>query len=297
MDPPSPFINQFNMNFIPSRTKLEEINHIISSALDKRSRIDEKIRRFKILIDDLYLQQKALDLCIEQHRAMISGIRRLPTELIQMVFHYCLPARNAAMSAREAPLLLGRVCSRWRQIAYTTPTLWSSLHVSLPRILQPTADQMSIDLGIATAELESHMQLKVQRYGEAMEAWLQRSSRTPLSLSIFSYDNSTPSLDSSVATLVMQTLLGVLARYSSRWRTVAIHIHTFMDESSLAPLEERRAADFPLLEKFTLDTDRRTFSPGSLSILNSPSLRSVAIGYRRATPILWGHLMGTGIAC
>ncbi|KAF8210556.1 hypothetical protein K438DRAFT_1570262, partial [Mycena galopus ATCC 62051] len=57
-------------------------------------------------------------------KALISSIRRLPLQVIQEIFIACLPThRNCVMSASEAPIQLGRICSSWRALAFSTPQL------------------------------------------------------------------------------------------------------------------------------------------------------------------------------
>jgi len=63
-------------------------------------------------------------------RAYIAPIRRLDPEILREVFKHCLPgAHNAVMCNREAPLLLGQVCSylRWFVWEYGLPSTLSSL--------------------------------------------------------------------------------------------------------------------------------------------------------------------------
>lgn len=63
------------------------------------------------------------------------------------------------MSATEAPLVLGRISSGWRNIAFSTSALWTSLHIPLEYVLQRGLE------------------------GPITE-WLDRSSQSPLSLCI-----------------------------------------------------------------------------------------------------------------
>ncbi|KAJ6592359.1 hypothetical protein B0H19DRAFT_886738, partial [Mycena capillaripes] len=52
-------------------------------------------------------------------------IQRLPVELLHEIFCACLPhAKYTPASKRLAPLLVSWVCSRWRSIALSIPTLW-----------------------------------------------------------------------------------------------------------------------------------------------------------------------------
>lgn len=60
---------------------------------------------------------------------MRAGIHNLPDELLSMIFA-CSLQEKSDLKPYCAPLLLARVCSRWRSVALETPDLWTkiSLH-------------------------------------------------------------------------------------------------------------------------------------------------------------------------
>ncbi|KAJ7151785.1 hypothetical protein C8R43DRAFT_886645 [Mycena crocata] len=94
--------------------------------------LDEEIAVLQIAIDKLrdHLQRENVGAYLDAHRALICPVGRLPLEIIQEILTACLPTnRNCVMSATEAPVLLGRICSSWRAISITTPRIWSSLHI------------------------------------------------------------------------------------------------------------------------------------------------------------------------
>ena len=66
------------------------------------------------------------------------------------------------MHVSEVPLLLGRVCRRWRDVTYDTAELWSAVHVATPLMSQ-------------------HYALKL----EALEKWLSRSGNLALRISLY----------------------------------------------------------------------------------------------------------------
>ncbi|TDL19828.1 hypothetical protein BD410DRAFT_398116 [Rickenella mellea] len=58
-------------------------------------------------------------------------MQTLPPELLSEIFWHCLyhgrdaPVTHKTRTTLHAPLLLGRICSRWRTILISTPELWS----------------------------------------------------------------------------------------------------------------------------------------------------------------------------
>ncbi|KAJ7737406.1 hypothetical protein DFH07DRAFT_753030, partial [Mycena maculata] len=96
----------------------------------------------------------------------------LPLDIIQeMIFMACIPMhRNCVMSAKEAPVLLGRICSHsWRAISLSTPRLWSRLHIVEPTLIHE---------GMVSAAQE-----KLAHRLETTKTWLERSGQCPLSIS------------------------------------------------------------------------------------------------------------------
>ncbi|KAJ7916895.1 hypothetical protein B0H13DRAFT_1485496, partial [Mycena leptocephala] len=58
-----------------------------------------------------------------------SPVRRLSPDVLHEIFPASLPKHwNRVTSTKEAPLILGRICSAWRTLALSTPVLWASLH-------------------------------------------------------------------------------------------------------------------------------------------------------------------------
>ncbi|KAJ7823990.1 hypothetical protein B0H14DRAFT_1307061 [Mycena olivaceomarginata] len=113
----SRFFHHFNTNYVPSDEEIECIRADLVSHTQELARIDERIR-------ELSAQRDQIQDYIDSHKALISHPRRLPVDILREIFVACLPVdRNAVMSAQEAPLLLGRICSAWRSIVLTTPRL------------------------------------------------------------------------------------------------------------------------------------------------------------------------------
>ncbi|KII84436.1 hypothetical protein PLICRDRAFT_365506 [Plicaturopsis crispa FD-325 SS-3] len=62
-----------------------------------------------------------------------SSIQRMPPEVLGKIFSLTRPIKVYKWSpaAHKAPLLLCRVCSKWRAIAISTPCLWDSLKITI----------------------------------------------------------------------------------------------------------------------------------------------------------------------
>ena len=97
-------------------------------------------------------------------------VRQLPPDVTSTVFEFCLTdfadhqLSSISSFAKEdvsIPLSLGAICSYWREIAWSTPTLWSSLVVRVSNKHDP------------------------QTINSITQEWLARSGQLPLSIYIF----------------------------------------------------------------------------------------------------------------
>jgi hypothetical protein len=215
------------------------------------------------MVDDLSRQRDELSKFVENHRALLSGVRRLPPELLQQIFWYCLPTdRNAVMSSDEGPILLGRICKLWRDISLSTPQLWTSLHVSIP-------DPFF---------LVEHGREKLLQRERAVNAWLELSGSCPLSIS-FSSECGMTDHEGEEACFAASYLLRTIKNFSKRWKNMDFQVPLIIYEDCLSTLAE---GDVPLLEGICY---RPVVSPYATAMVNwqpapmflVPSLRHVTL--------------------
>jgi hypothetical protein len=166
----SPFVDRLNTNYIPSYPEIFEIRALLVDPVDELARIDAQIEAVEVTLGQLKQRRELLKTSIDAHRVLISPMRRIPDDVFREIFFFCLPSEhNALMDPAEAPMLLGRICSRWRSVAYTTPKIWSSLHI--PRVPYTIFVKL----------------------GRVVQSWLERSGSCTLSIS-FSADLDTSDL-------------------------------------------------------------------------------------------------------
>jgi hypothetical protein len=71
---------------------------------------------------------------INPQNELISPVWHLPTEILSQIFCHCLPRilkinELPLPSKQIAPMLLTRICRRWREVAVGMPILWCMLYV------------------------------------------------------------------------------------------------------------------------------------------------------------------------
>ncbi|KAK1223178.1 hypothetical protein PQX77_013945 [Marasmius sp. AFHP31] len=223
MVPESHFTSLLHTNYVPSAKELKELQDLISEPKERIQRLDQEIHRLQAERDEL--QQ-----FVDNHSALTSPFRRLPADIWGEIFVHCLPKNKlnvALCTMEEPPLLLTTICRAWREIALSTPRLWSAVHIHFS----------GIDSDLAAAQMEG------------IKLWLDRSGSRPLTLSV-SISNCAPlnttseliDFDSNPCTALMD----LLACYSHRWRTLSLDYSVVVPH--LRPLERLTRADLPLLE-------------------------------------------------
>ncbi|KAJ6561533.1 hypothetical protein DFH09DRAFT_1479957 [Mycena vulgaris] len=97
---------------------------------------------------------------LDSIRVVYYPVLTLPPEITSEIFLHCLPATRSldSVDTSAAPLLLMQVCSAWRQIAVSMPTLWMSLDINA--------------------------QLIWVHFSEIFDIWLGRARQSPLSVKI-----------------------------------------------------------------------------------------------------------------
>ncbi|KAJ6594539.1 hypothetical protein B0H19DRAFT_64294 [Mycena capillaripes] len=232
----SPFAAQLGTNYCPQDEELAQINSLLIDPCLRLKRLDDEIAVMQNAINKLNEERDALATYVEAHRALISPVRRLPLDIMEEIFMACLPThRNCVMSAQEAPIILGRICSSWRTISLSTPRLWSRLH-----IVEPTRQYGSTH-GLYDAKVAQRL--------EVANTWLRRSGNCPLAISLESNLNHdmTPPLTPSPSP-PNTDFLDVLIPFTSRWQ----NIHLVITPQALETLSYLTEDDVPLLKSLEI---------------------------------------------
>lgn len=98
---------------------------------------------------------------IQRYHHALAPYRKLPTELIREIIQFCVPQRSSfplEAGKNDPHLQITQVCSSWRDIAFSTPTIW----------------EMSFDKDYL---LQSSVELA--------KSWLGQTSMSGFSLGIF----------------------------------------------------------------------------------------------------------------
>ncbi|KAJ7134288.1 hypothetical protein C8R44DRAFT_609878, partial [Mycena epipterygia] len=118
----------------PSDVDRRQISQLVDEEDAAVASLNTRITQLHAQLVDLRSLRKKRRGTIEKLRAITSPLRFLPPEILSLIFMQCPRAEDHDQglrnpSPRVAPLLLVRICSRWRHIALSTPMLWTDLQL------------------------------------------------------------------------------------------------------------------------------------------------------------------------
>ncbi|KAF5347268.1 hypothetical protein D9756_009981 [Leucocoprinus leucothites] len=284
-----PLVSKSSLRAIhpPTPSEILATRRSLQKGIDRLQALEDDVSHLQKLYNSLLLQQKALNTFIDCHKELMSPFNRLPPDILQEIFYHCLPiSRNATMSIDEPPLSLGRVCKRWRHIAYSTPRLWTTLHI----------------VAVPLSYLVSNQRDKALL--DAISSWLSRSGALPLSISVY-HDVPSPS-GGRLMNNEVQPYLNIIARHAHRWKSVYF---VFRDVDWIEVLSQ--FTDIPLLEVLHVcdhgessswnapdSSEAITTLARDSGILRAPRLRSLDLPcylIHSAEDVQWQNLTSLGI--
>ena len=179
-----------NSNDCPTEDEAREFREGLRLAADYPYKF--QTRRQSLMLNNeakkAAQQEKAVLRMIQNHRAVLSPVRRVPTEIWEEIFAYCgeqtdglcTPVDPCHIRIDEFPWVLGRVCSRWREITMKYPALWTNVRINL----------------------KNYYLCDSRRQLEPMETVIRRSKMIPIDLVIESDPNVAQATVTGVARLL-----------------------------------------------------------------------------------------------
>jgi len=289
-----PFSSHLKYNYIPSDEEVVQIRAFLLNEPRKqleeiKAEIDRVQLRFdspKPTVDYLQAELGVLGLKFDNlHQqfascaALITFPRRLPYDVLGEIFYQTLPKdRNALLRYHSVPLTLTRVCRHWRQVAFSTPRLWSTMHVNVMAKHRSPCSRPFIPLEISLPDRLDELQ------ATAASEWLKRAGNLPLHFSF------TANMNQQVSPAILDLYLRYMIPFSSRWKSLVLEGLS----TSFSRISTLNAADLRSLESVILDFDpmeqgawissrELIYTWSKCGIFTSSSLRKLSI--RRVTPM------------
>ncbi|KAF9447403.1 hypothetical protein P691DRAFT_802514 [Macrolepiota fuliginosa MF-IS2] len=215
-----------------------------------------EIERCQSALDQLMQEHNRIQQQLDHSRKLLSPILRLPSELLEHIFMFCLPSqRFVPLYQQSAPLLLTSVNRLFRERALATPHLWSSL--SIHRNSSGTGFYPQPNL---------------------IQLFIDRSAAVPLSWSLEDAKPSLTVVDTNRPPMPVSQIVELYVPHAERWKHVRIDYGSgWVPNTGLDRLPAN--SEFPLLETLSIKRgywlDNREISILS-SMLSSPRLRGVS---------------------
>jgi hypothetical protein len=152
------------------RAIITERQQNLDTVLLELSDLDSVMDRLADLREHLKEKQERIIQSMNLHRGLQSALWRLPDEVLSETFVQCLPPGNLCRySPKLAPLLLTRICRRWREVSVDMPRLWCRLLVR-------------VDVN------------NWQKAVYCFNSWLKRSRGIPIALGLYGDTNNDASI-------------------------------------------------------------------------------------------------------
>ncbi|KAJ6454230.1 hypothetical protein C8R45DRAFT_1038404 [Mycena sanguinolenta] len=122
-------IRLLSANDPPSDAEIPIVRQIIANDEDLMQTLDGQVVHLQNTLAQLMQKRSEIMEHIREHRAILSPLCRIPSELICEIFDLST-AQVRAEPYATPPWRLGCISRSWRQYAVTYPPLWSSLTIS-----------------------------------------------------------------------------------------------------------------------------------------------------------------------
>ncbi|KIM80375.1 hypothetical protein PILCRDRAFT_89650 [Piloderma croceum F 1598] len=188
--PPSPAPHLLRTIQAPNATEAIHLREALRLANPIVHQLDDDIPHVQMLLDELRRKRELLLKFIAEQNAIVAPIRRLPAEILAEIFVLCMNYDISSFDPMQSPLLVGRVCRGWRQVALSTQKLWSSITVT-----------------------------DYRSSSKMVKLWMSRAISAPLTIHL----NSAHHYSSNVGEI--ESVIAVLVQYCDRWQHLDMNFY------------------------------------------------------------------------
>ena len=243
------------------------------SPYNERASIRDRIKQLVEEITKLKAKQKTLETATNAIHDPF--VHKFPPEIGSRILYLSLPSFNngghqpkaihrPGSAVWAAPLKLGSVCRKWRQLAWATPELWTTVYIGI----EP-----------------SMMHSTVKSLPGLLHEWLARSGVLPLTIYFFHHSSSEDELSNDIhpshgtdAFLVTAGLaIDILNLHSGRWRNLHLNASAYILKRFSSSTDPKQLVSLELGAPNVLPLSTREFMMESelnlthLKLINFPS--------------------------
>ncbi|KAF9028341.1 hypothetical protein BDZ89DRAFT_1066152 [Hymenopellis radicata] len=171
---------------------------ILTAALGNLADVDSRLEELRAEMLGMTAERNRWQETVDHCRGALSPLRRLPSEVLGEMFQIFCSQTDNIVDILDGPWLLSHVCSLWRRIVLSTPSLWT--HIAVCNSFQPRASHA---YPYASPAL--------------LDAALSHSNDLPLNV-YFKNDADPTKLSEEFLYDRLYLLLGSLMRVAERWQ-------------------------------------------------------------------------------
>ncbi|KAJ7487900.1 hypothetical protein FB451DRAFT_728946 [Mycena latifolia] len=165
MLPPMPFADPPTaLTLAAARAALHESVTNAASLADRiksaQVSLAQIVAETQATIDDMLKEELILQETIDQTRAYLSPIRRLPGELVRELFLWCFEGHPCCA------WVLSAVCATWRHQALAIPRIWSKIRLFTNQSSSPDTIRLWLERSGPTVPLDIEIYLRVVQSSE-----------------------------------------------------------------------------------------------------------------------------------
>ena len=190
----------------PSPTEEILIRNAISQVESRINGIDVTTAKIQLLLSNLAEQRARVQAYRDKHKVLVAPVWHIPPEILSYIFVLCLsyrPPNEINRTSLKRSLLLARVNQYWRQVALSTPQLWTTIFLD------------SKSLGGTGEGHEAPAEPSLSSSLCMPKVCLERSGACPLSITVFSQEFNADILD-------------FIIPLSNRWRRMSLNTNITM---------------------------------------------------------------------
>lgn len=245
-------------NAPPAEIHISFLEEYLSRGTMRRTCIDSKIAILRAALDNMVAERDRLEADMRKHEGAISVMRRLPTEILSLIFSF-VPTNQNLLDHRTTsggPWSISTVCSRWRSIALAQPSLWTDICLDFASVLDLHFGRKGFASSGKASKLEAH---------------LERSAQLPLAVEFYSVSS-----DAGGRIIIAEyDALRILEKHCHRWETISMTgpdllFSTSTIDGNLPLLRALHVNIFPALDNDVEVTRLKLFQ-------NCPSLRVATV--------------------
>ncbi|KAK7060815.1 hypothetical protein VNI00_000548 [Paramarasmius palmivorus] len=231
---------------------------------------EKELNTIKAAIMALESKRNGVKKKMERYRSLLAPVHRLPPEILVQVFVECCDENELRQKFVPPAYAISRVCGRWRELALSTPRLWSSLMINF-----------------------YNWKGQGSRLASLTQEFIDRSRTMPLTLDL----NFGDAWDAEDVGHIVPALDG-LKGHCTRWQSVELDLVPWIMDSQLVDIMR----NVPTLEHLGLSSDGFDLEPEFTNNFGTmPSLQSLVVPSIFSSPnqlaIPWWQLKKLELRC